>query len=104
MKVAVVGLGVAGLSICARLAEAGHEVTGLEQFAPLHERGSSHGDTRIFRLTPGEGEIYVRMAERALPLWRDWEQRAGKRLLSTIAGVMAGPPDSAFVAACKQLS
>ena len=104
MKIAVVGLGIAGLSACVRLARAGHEVEGFEQFALMHERGSSHGDTRIFRLTPGEGEIYVRMAERGLTGWRDWEQRAGKRLLSSMPGVMAGPPGSAFVASCKKLS
>lgn len=104
MKVGVVGLGIAGLSICARLAEAGHEVTGFERFDFMHEHGSSHGDTRIFRRTPGEGEIYVRMAERAEPLWRAWESRGGKRLLSPMPGVMAGPPKSAFVAQCKALS
>lgn len=104
MKVAVVGLGIAGLSICLRLAEAEHDVSGFEQFDLMHDRGSSHGDTRIFRLTPGEGDIYVRMAERAQPMWRDWEKRAGKRLLSDMPGVMAGPRGSAFVAACRNLS
>jgi 3-hydroxyisobutyrate dehydrogenase-like beta-hydroxyacid dehydrogenase len=39
MKVAVVGLGIAGLSICARLAVAGHQVSGFEQFDPMHTRG-----------------------------------------------------------------
>jgi sarcosine oxidase len=78
MKVAVVGLGIAGLSICARLALAGHDVAGFEQFEPLHERGSSHGDTRIMRLTPGEGDVYVRLARRAAVLWRAWEGLAGR--------------------------
>jgi 3-hydroxyisobutyrate dehydrogenase-like beta-hydroxyacid dehydrogenase len=36
MKVAVVGLGIAGLSICARLALAGHDVSGFDQFEPMH--------------------------------------------------------------------
>src|SRR5215470_12302934 len=65
MKVAVVGLGIAGLIISARLALAGHDVSGFEQFGAMHEEGSSHGDTRITRLTPGEGEIYVALARRA---------------------------------------
>ena len=65
MKVAVVGLGIAGLSICARLALAGHDVSGFDQFELMHENGSSHGDTRIMRATPGEGEVYVRLARRA---------------------------------------
>ncbi len=104
MKVAVVGLGIAGLSICARLALAGHDVSGFEQFDPMHERGSSHGDTRIMRLTPGEGEIYVRLARRAGASWRTWEGLAGRPFIEWTGGLMAGPRGSAFVAACQSLS
>lgn len=104
MKVAVVGLGIAGLSICARLALAGHDVTGFEQFEPLNTHGSSHGDTRIMRLTPGEGEVYVRLARRAQSLWRTWEGLAGKPLIEWTGGLMAGPHGSPFVAACQRLS
>jgi sarcosine oxidase len=104
MKVAVVGLGIAGLSIAARLALAGHEVIGLERFEPLHRRGSSHGDTRIFRLTPGEGELYVRLARRSAALWRLWEGFAAQPLIEWTGGFMAGPRGSPFVAACQRLS
>jgi sarcosine oxidase len=104
MRVAVVGLGIAGLSICARLALAGHEVSGFEQFEPLHEQGSSHGDTRIMRLTPGEGEVYVRLARRAGELWRTWEGLAGRPFIEWTGGLMAGPRGSPFVAACQRLS
>jgi sarcosine oxidase len=104
MKVAVVGLGVAGLSITARLALAGHEVSGFEQFEPMHEQGSSHGDSRIMRLTPAEGEIYVRLARRAAPAWRTWEGLAGQPLIEWTGGLMAGPRGSPFVAACQRLS
>lgn len=104
MKVAVVGLGIAGLSICARMALAGHEVFGFEQFEAMHTRGSSHGDTRIMRMTPGEGETYVRMAQRAGEMWRWWEGLAGGPLIEWTGGLMAGPRGSAFVEACKRLS
>lgn len=104
MKIAVVGLGIAGLSIAARLALAGHDVSGFEQFEPMHARGSSHGDTRIMRLTPGEGELYVRLARRAAPMWRTWEGFAGQPLIEWTGGLMAGPRGSAFVAACQRLS
>ncbi|MFN3463851.1 MAG: FAD-dependent oxidoreductase [Terricaulis sp.] len=104
MKVAVVGLGVAGLSICARLAVAGHDVTGFEQFEPMHEFGSSHGDTRIMRLTPGEGEVYVDLARRAAPAWRTWEGLAGQPLIEWTSGLMAGPRGSPFVNACQAMS
>jgi sarcosine oxidase len=104
MKVAVVGLGIAGLSIAARLALAGHDVVGFERFAPMHARGSSHGDTRIMRLTPGEGELYVSLARQASALWRVWEGFAGQPLIEWTGGFMAGPRGSAFVAACQRMS
>ena len=78
MKIAVIGLGIAGLSVCARLAQAGHDVSGFEQFELMHALGSSHGDTRIIRLTPGEGAIYVRLAERAHVAWKQWEAKIGR--------------------------
>jgi sarcosine oxidase len=104
LRIAVVGLGIAGLSICARLALAGHDVSGFEQFSPLQEAGSSHGDTRIMRLTPGEGEVYVALARRAAPLWRTWEGLAGRPLIEWTGGLMAGPRGSPFVLACQRLS
>ncbi|HVY85180.1 MAG TPA: FAD-dependent oxidoreductase [Caulobacterales bacterium] len=104
MKIAVIGLGVAGLSMAARLAQAGHAVDGFEQFELMHARGSSHGDTRIMRMTPGEGEAYVALATRAAPIWRLWEHESGRALIDWRGGVMAGPPGSAFVRACAALS
>lgn len=104
MKVAVAGLGIAGLSICARLAIAGHQVFGFDQFEPMHALGSSHGDTRIMRLTPGEGDVYVRLARRAHTIWRTWEGLAGRPLIEWTSGLMAGPRGSPFVAACQRLS
>jgi len=104
MKVAVVGLGIAGLSIAARLALAGHDVFGFEQFEPMHENGSSHGDTRIMRATPGEGEVYVRMARRAVDAWRTWEGLAGRPFVEWTTGLMAGPRGSPFVEASQRLS
>ncbi len=104
MKIAVVGLGIAGLSICARLALAGYDVAGFEQFEPMHAFGSSHGDTRIMRLTPGEGELYVALARRAAPMWRAWEGLNGAPLIEWTGGLMAGPKGSAFVEACARLS
>jgi len=104
MKVAVVGLGIAGLSVCARLALAGYDVAGFEQFAPLNERGSSHGDTRIIRLTPGEGDHYVSLARRAGPMWRAWEGFAARPLIEWTGGLMAGPRGSPFVTSCQRMS
>jgi sarcosine oxidase len=102
--VVVLGLGVAGSSIAAELARRGFRVTGIEQFAPLHERGSSHGDTRIFRRVPHEGDVYVTMATASVEGWRAWNGMAGERLFVECGGIDAGPDHSAMVNAAEELS
>ena len=80
MRVAVVGAGVMGCAAARELARDGHEVTLFEQFRIGHNRGSSHGRSRIFRLAYPELE-YVRLAEEALRGWRELEQETGTKLL-----------------------
>ncbi|HEX2294347.1 MAG TPA: FAD-dependent oxidoreductase [Actinomycetota bacterium] len=89
MRVVVVGAGVMGASAARALARGGHDVTVLEQFAFGHKRGSSHGATRVFRLSyPVAG--YVRMAMESLDLWRELERETGEDLLRTTGGLDAG--------------
>jgi sarcosine oxidase len=52
------------------LSERGADVTLYEQFELDHERGSSHGRTRIFRLAYPEVE-WIRLAQDAHAGWRD---------------------------------
>ena len=102
--VIVVGLGVAGSSIAATLAQRGFRVTGIEQFSPLHVRGSSHGDTRIFRRVPHEGPVYVEMARASFDGWRAWNILAKDDLFVPCGGIDAGPERSGLVQAAEQLS
>jgi sarcosine oxidase len=101
--VVVIGLGIAGSSIAAALARRGYRVTAIEQFALRHERGSSHGDTRIYRRFPYEGQEYERLAARSLPLWKQWSSDAGEELLVQCGGIDAGPAGSPAVAAARSL-
>jgi sarcosine oxidase len=80
VKVAVIGAGVMGLAAGRALQRRGHEVVVYEQFEQGHERGSSHGRSRIFRLAYAEPE-YVRLAQESLGLWRDLEAETGETLL-----------------------
>jgi sarcosine oxidase len=69
-----------GLATAWALRRGGREPLVLEQFAIGHTRGSSHGATRIFRLAYDEPE-WVRLAQEALPLWRELESECGEPLL-----------------------
>jgi sarcosine oxidase len=78
--VVVVGAGVMGLAAGRALRRAGRDPLVLEQFSLGHTRGSSHGATRIFRLAYEE-PAWVRLAQEALPIWRELEAEAGETLL-----------------------
>lgn len=70
MKVAVVGAGVMGCATAWALRERGADVTLHEQFALDHDRGSSHGRTRIFRVAYPE-PYWIRLAQEAYAAWQE---------------------------------
>lgn len=78
--VAVIGLGVMGASITDYLARQGVSVVGLDQFTPPHKRGSSTGQTRLFRLAYAEGAYYVPLLKKALIGWHDLNTRSGETI------------------------
>ncbi len=69
-----------GCATARALALEGHEVVLFEQFDVGHERGSSHGRSRIVRLAYPELE-FVELAKEAFVGWRDLEQESGQELL-----------------------
>ena len=77
----VIGLGAMGSGALYQLAKAGQRVLGIEQFAPPHRFGSSHGETRITRLACGEGPEYSQFARRSHEIWRELEAKTGNPLL-----------------------
>lgn len=89
--VAVIGLGAHGSAAVDHLAGRGLRVLGLEQFAPGHERGASHGVHRLFRLAYAEGAQYTPLLARAATLWQELEQRSGERLFIR-NGVLSAAP------------
>ena len=76
--VIVAGVGAMGSAALYQLARRGVRVLGLDRFHPPHDRGSSHGDTRITRLALGEGEQYVQFARRSHEIWRELEAATGE--------------------------
>jgi sarcosine oxidase len=95
--VIVVGLGGMGSAAAAHLARRGRRVLGLEQFTPAHDRGSSHGDSRVYRQAYFEHPDYVPLLLRAYDLWQELGAHDGTELLTVTGGLMIGPPDSRTV-------
>jgi len=96
--VAVIGLGVMGSSTLEQLARRGCRTIGLERYTPGHERGSSHGETRVIRLGYFEHPSYVPLLRAAYAGWRDLEARAATPLLTITGIVEIGMPHCELIA------
>ena len=72
--VIVAGLGGVGSAAAYHLAARGKRVLGLEQYTPAHDRGSSHGSSRIIRQAYNEGPGYVPLVLRSYELWEQLER------------------------------
>jgi sarcosine oxidase len=101
VEVAVVGAGVMGLATARALARAGRDVVVCEQREVGHSGGSSHGGSRIVRLSYPE-ERWVRLAQEAYPLWRELEAAWGRALLDQPGTLDLGDwePNRDALAAC----
>src|SRR5262249_19578731 len=95
--VVVIGLGVMGSAALRELARRKRSVLGIERFAAGHDRGSSHGETRIIRLAYFEHPSYVPLVRRAYELWREIEAAAGQKLLQVTGVAEMGPPEGQLV-------
>jgi sarcosine oxidase len=93
----VVGLGAMGSASLRALSRRGLRVLGLDHFDPPHDRGSSHGASRIIREAYFEHPAYVPFIQRAYVAWRELEREAGRRLLLETGGIMVGPPGGVLV-------
>jgi sarcosine oxidase len=80
-----------GLAAARAIAQRAHRVTVYEQFELQHTHGSSHGTSRIFRLSYTD-EYWIRLAQRAYELWRELELESGRELLA-LRGLLDIDPD-----------
>jgi sarcosine oxidase len=100
-EVIVAGLGGMGSSAAYHLAGRGKHVLGLERHTPAHDRGSSHGQSRIIRLAYSENPAYVPLVLRAYELWERLERETGEDLMTLTGGLMIGPPGTTFFEGSK---
>src|ERR1051325_2981735 len=100
--VIVCGLGAMGSAAAYHLSCAGLKVLGLDRFQPPHDRGSSHGKTRIIREAYFEHPSYVPLVQRAYELWAEIESESARQLLVQTGGLMIGPADGVLVTGAKK--
>jgi sarcosine oxidase len=93
----VIGLGGVGSAAACHFATRGKRVLGLEQFTPAHDRGSSHGSSRIIRQAYNEDPGYVPLVLRAYELWEKLERDTSTQLLTITGGLFLGSEASDVV-------
>ncbi|GEB47713.1 N-methyl-L-tryptophan oxidase [Streptomyces cacaoi] len=88
--VIIIGLGGMGSAAAHHLAARGLGVLGLERYGPAHNRGSSHGGSRIIRQAYFEDPAYVPLLLRSYELFEKLERDTGRRIATLCGGTMIG--------------
>ena len=88
--IVVIGAGIAGVAAARALAQSGRGVVLVEQFDLGHTYGSSHGASRIFRLSYSDPH-YVRLAQSAQQDWRELETECSEQLIAPSGVLDFGP-------------
>lgn len=86
----VLGAGAMGSAAAYHLAQRGEPVLLIEQFTLGHDRGSSHGTSRITRHSYAD-LAYARLMPEAFRAWRELEADAGRPLYLRTGGVSLCP-------------
>ena len=94
----VVGTGGMGSAAVYHIARRGLRVLGLDRFGAAHDRGSSHGQSRMIRQAYFEHPDYVPLLKSAYRLWVELEQTAGEQLYFQTGLVQCGPADGNVLA------
>lgn len=100
--VIVVGLGGVGSAAAFHAARRGARVLGIDRFPPGHERGSSHGQTRIIRQAYFEHPDYVPLLRRASAAWAELEAQRGEQLYYETGLLEAGPPEGVVIPGVRE--
>ncbi len=95
--VIVLGLGGVGSAALMHAASRGLRVLGVEQFGRAHDRGSSHGQTRVIRQAYFEHPDYVPLLREAYRLWDELSVLQQETLFHRTGLLEVGPPDGVVV-------
>ena len=99
--VIVLGTGGFGSGTLYHLARRGLKVLGVDRFGAAHDRGSSHGETRIIRKAYFEHPDYVPLLLRAYDLWGELEAESQQQLFWQCGLMLAGLPESEAISGAR---
>jgi len=88
--IVVVGLGAVGGAALLAGARAGAKIAGIDRFAPPHQFGATHGETRIVRAAIGEGAAYTPFAQRSFELWDQLSSETGEHFVTRCGLLVLG--------------
>jgi glycine/D-amino acid oxidase-like deaminating enzyme len=95
--VVIVGAGAFGGWTALHLLRRGARITLLDAWGPGNSRSSSGGETRIIRGVYGPDRIYVDWTARSFGMWKEAEQRWGRRLYRRTGVLWMTGEDDAYV-------
>lgn len=98
----VLGTGGVGSAALFHLAKRGARVLGLDRFPVGHDRGSSHGQSRLIRQAYFEHPDYVPLVRRAFELWSELEQAAGGQLYFETGLLEVGLPEGEVIKGVRE--
>ncbi|MGI9012736.1 MAG: N-methyl-L-tryptophan oxidase [Phycisphaerales bacterium] len=94
----VLGVGVMGAATLLSLARRGVRALGLEQFTIPNHLGSSHGESRIFRVGYYEHPDYVPLLQKSRAAWLALNAEIGQEIFLPTGGLWIGPRASELIA------
>ena len=86
-EVGIIGLGAMGSAAAFSLARQGISVCGFDRFGAGHDKGSSHGETRIIRSVYFAGGIYDPLVRAAYAAWAQLEAESGTSFFRRTGGL-----------------
>ncbi len=88
----VIGLGAVGSAALYQATKLKARAIGIDRFAPPHDQGSSHGETRITRQAIGEGREFVPLVLRSNQIWEELEAATGQSLMTRCGCLVLASP------------
>jgi len=79
-KILIVGAGINGVTTAIALKQRGHNVILIDPGPLPHSLAASTDISKAVRSTYGADEDYTALAERAIPLWKQWNEEFGTTL------------------------